>query len=46
MDPDSEIKSTSLVIGLDDLFDRKTNDQKNEMLIKEQIGEDKWDERM
>lgn len=38
---DTETKS-----GSDEIFHTKTVDQKNEMLIKEQIGEDKWDERM
>ena len=42
---DGDTKTGSIVEGLE-WFDRNTIDQKNEMLIKEQIGEDKWDERM
>ena len=34
------------VLSAIQIFDSKTVEEKNEMIVKEQIGDEKWDERM
>jgi len=43
---DDKTTDDNVVLSVVQVFDSKTDEEKNEMIIKEQIGGEKWDERM